>query len=164
MHIKSIPLLVCLFIALHCNAQTSNDIFAKNTTATNRIKEYRSLVNNSINKNLSLPLTDSTEDNWQDAFSASELLRYHTPWVDGRIRKGFDSIQSRSLTFQRSFLELIYTNYSKAFIPQVVSFLNYTENSKLFAMLGNFKFSLFSSSLLLKFFNVQVDYCPMMTV
>jgi len=125
----------CLFcFCNHSNAQTGEIPTASFTTEQNRTKEFRNLVSNSINKNLSLPLTDSTEENWQAAFYALELLQFKPAWVEGKIRQGFDSIGKRSLPFQRAFLELTYTNYHSEFIPQVAGLLKQTNNPKLFAM------------------------------
>jgi hypothetical protein len=121
-------------LCLKLSAQTEDVPYASNTTAENRAKEYRNLVNNSINNNLSLTLTDSTEENWQAAFYALELIQYRSPWVDGRIRLAFDSVKERSIPFQRAFLELIYANYQKEFIPRILAFANKTYNTKLFAM------------------------------
>ncbi|HQW84432.1 MAG TPA: hypothetical protein PK987_08230 [Ferruginibacter sp.] len=119
-------------------AQSENIPVALFTTQQNRIKEYRNLVNNSINKNLSLPLSDTTEEFWQDAFSALELLQYHSPWVDGSIRLAFDSLEKRSIIFQRSFLELVFANYPQQYASQVAVFLNQTTNSRLFAMCSEY--------------------------
>ncbi|MBX2933546.1 MAG: hypothetical protein KF825_04835 [Ferruginibacter sp.] len=119
-------------------AQTGNTPVATFTTKQNRIKEYRNLLNNSIKKNLSLPLTDSTEEYWQDAFSAMELLQYHSPWIDGRVKFAFDSITIRSDEFKRAFIELVYSNYPRQFVSQVAYLLKQTTNSRLFAMCSEY--------------------------
>ena len=129
---------VFCFLSLNLTAQKDTVLYAKNTIKVNRIKDYRNLVNNSINKNLSLRLTDSTEENWEDAFMAMELIRYRSPWADKKIRSAFDSIEKRRTAFQRAFIELIYTNYPKEFIPQILSFLKQTNNPKLFAMCAEY--------------------------
>ena len=131
---KLITTFVCFCIFFNCSAQTGEIPVAANATSENRIREYRNLVNNVINKNLSLNLNDNTEENWQAAFYALELIQYRSPWVDGRIRLVFDSITERGFLFQQHFLELIYTNYKKDFISQVFSVANTTYSSKLFAM------------------------------
>jgi len=131
-------LTVSLLFGLRTTAQTDIIPYALNTTKENRIKEYRNLINNSINKNLSLSLTDSTEENWQDAFWVMELINYKSPYTDAHIRLALDSITKRSIIFQRALIELIYTNYSKEFIPQIVSFLKQTNNPKIFAMCAEY--------------------------
>lgn len=138
--LKKYATLVFLNIALYTTvlAQTDNTPVASFTTQQNRVKEYRNLVNNSINKNLSFPLSDSTEDNWQDAFYALELLQYHSPWVDSRVRLAFDSIEKRSIPFQRAFLEMVYANYPHNYVTQIADFLKQTTNSRLFAMCSEY--------------------------
>lgn len=122
------------------SAQVDNTLYVKDAIAENRTKLYQNLVNNSITKNLSLSLSDSAEDNWQDAFMALELLNYKSAWIDGRISSVFNSVNERSLGFQRAFLELVYTNYPDAFIPQIVDFIKKTDNTKLFSMCAEYLF------------------------
>ncbi len=131
---KYISCVFYLFIFLNCSAQIDTIPYAANTTKENRANEYRHLVNNSISKNLSLPLTDSTEENWEDAFYAMELINYRSPKVDAKIRSVFNSIEKRSPGFQRAYLELIYANYPKDFVPEISAFLKQTGNPKPFAM------------------------------
>lgn len=87
-----------------------------------------------------MPLTDSTEENWQDAFDAMLLLNYRTPLIDARIRSAMDSVEFTSLGFQKAILQLVYSLYSKDFESQVVSLLRHTHNPKLFAMCSEYLF------------------------
>jgi hypothetical protein len=137
---KHIISVICFFTFFNCSAQTDNIPFAKNAKSENRLTEYRNLVSNSINNNLSPDLTDSTEENWEDAFYALELINHRSPWVDNRIRSVFDSLEKRSIGFQRAYLELIYTNYPKDFVLQVAAFLQQTQSPKLFAMCSEYLF------------------------
>lgn len=138
--LKKFATLVFFIIAFNAilPAQTGNTPIATFTTKQNRIKEYRNLLNYSIKKNLSLPLTDSTEEYWQDAFLAMELLQYHSPWIDGRVKFAFDSITIRSDEFKRAFIELVYSNYPRQFVVQVAHLLKQTTNSRLFAMCSEY--------------------------
>jgi hypothetical protein len=114
-------IIVLFFLFLHCNAQNDSAVYFKGAIKEKRATQYRNIVNNLINKNLSLPLSDSTEYNWEQAFDALEILQYKSPWVDGRIRMAFDSAIKRSVVFQQSLLELMYANYPKEFnIPMIV--------------------------------------------
>ncbi len=122
-----------LFIALSffCVAAYAQVVpVYKGAVKENRANEYRNLVNNIIIQNLSLPLTDSTEENWQDAFAAMELLQYKTPWIDNRIYTAFDSIEKRSIGFQQSLLELCYANYPNNFGLEVEHILTITTDEK----------------------------------
>jgi hypothetical protein len=124
---------ILTFLCLDIAAQNDATPFAKQTTKENRAKEYRNLVDN-INSNLLLPLNDSTEENWEDAFAAMELLNYRTPFIDARVRTVMDSVEKRSTGFQRALLEMVYPLYPKDFVPQIISLAKQTNNAKLFAM------------------------------
>ena len=128
------------FICLNIQAQTEKTPYASNTTKEARAKEYKHLINNSINKNLLLTLTESTEENWQDAFDAMELLNYKTPFNDARIRSAMDSIEYRTTAFQKVILQLIYQLYPNNFVPQVATLVKETNDPKLFAMCCEYLF------------------------
>ena len=130
---KVLIVFVMIFFCLDIAAQNDAIHFAKQTTKENRAKEYRDLIGN-INSNILLPLTDSTEENWQGAFEAMELLNYRTPFIDARIRTAFDSVEKRSAGFQRSLLEMVYPLYPKDFVPQIILLAKQTSDAKLFAM------------------------------
>ncbi|MBA2249823.1 MAG: hypothetical protein H0W12_06480 [Chitinophagaceae bacterium] len=121
---------------LTINAQ--DNLYTSYTTPAARIKLFRNLVNNSINKNLSFSLNDSTEDRWAEAFSALELLLYKNNWVDEKINKAFDSLQSRSAIFQRELMELAYTNYPGIYINEISALLQETNDPKVFAMCAEY--------------------------
>ncbi len=129
-----------IFLCLNTLAQTEKPLYAANTKKEARANEYKYLVSNSIGKNLLLPLTDSTEENWQDAFDAMELLNYKTPFIDARIRSVMDSVEYRSNGFQKVILQLIYALYPNNFVPQAVSLAKQTNDPKLFAMCSEYLF------------------------
>jgi hypothetical protein len=131
---------VKLFLCSDVTAQTEDIPYASNTTKENRSKEYHNLVNYSIYRNLSLTLTDSTEENWQDAFYAMELINYRSPEVDAKVISAFDAVEKRSTGFKRAFLELVYTVYPDDFVPQILSFVKQTDNPKLFAIGSEYLF------------------------
>jgi hypothetical protein len=131
---------VCCLLSLLCCATflpaqpPANKIFVKDTRAVNRQRLYKNLLNNTITKNLSLSLADSTEENWMDAFYAMELTRYKSPWIENRIRQAFASVQERTLYFQRSLVEMLYESYPFAFESEVLQLVIGTADAKLFAM------------------------------
>ena len=104
---------------------------------TNRDKLFRNIVRNTINSNLSVPLTDSTEDKWEDAFRAIEMLHYRSPWIDKKINLAFADMPNRSASFQRALLELGYTVYPKTYNTQARDLLQKTADAKIFAMCAN---------------------------
>jgi hypothetical protein len=129
-----------IFLCLNMQAQTEKTPYAAYTTKESRTKEYKNLISNSINKNLLLDLTDSTEENWQDAFDAMELLNYRVPFVDARIHSAMDLLSGRNRGFQKAIVALVYSLYSKDFVPQILSLLKQTDDAKLFAMCSEYLF------------------------
>lgn len=124
-----------LFILLAPLSLTGfSQLYFKSTLKANREKMYRNLVQNSINKNLAVPLTDSTEETWQGAFWALELLQVKSLWINGRIDTAAEEMHSRSETFQRAALELLYSNYPGKYYQPVKLLLMQTSNAKIFAM------------------------------
>lgn len=128
--------LTILFFQFICtfNFAQSTPFVLKGALKENRQHLYRKLVNNVINKNLALPLNDSTEELWQDAFWAMELLHYRSAWTDNRIHSAFSNIQHNSQVFQRALLELAFSNYSGIFLKQIKHLMLQAKDSKIFAM------------------------------
>ena len=109
----------------------------KDTKTENRQKLYKSLVNG-INRNLSLPLADSTEENWMDAFYSMELLRFRSPWVDSKIHSAFTAIENRSGYFQHALMECIYDAYPGIFEKEVRKLFDTTADAKCFALCAGY--------------------------
>jgi hypothetical protein len=123
-----------LFLFIFSGKGFTQDIVFKDVLKENREKLFRNLVNKTIYRNLSNLPTDSTEEDWQNAFGAMELLNYKSPWIDNKVSKAMDSIQYRTIPFQRAMLECIYTNYPEKFSSQVKGLLEQTTDAKIFAM------------------------------
>ena len=104
----------------------------------NRDKLFRNIVRNTINSNLTVPLSDSSEDKWEDAFRAIEFLAYRSPWIDKKINFAFGELPGRTVSFQRSLLELGFAVYPAMFNTQVRSLLLQTSDVKVFAMCANY--------------------------
>jgi len=126
--------LIFISLLIICFHHNSAQTFSRDVLKDNRDKLYRNIVSNTINHNLSVTLTDSTEDVWQDAFGALELIHYRSPWIDKKINTAFEGIQNRTVSFQRSLLELGYANYPGIFFTQVRGLLPVTADAKIFAM------------------------------
>ena len=133
MNFKKIFFLSLFFIST-CSLLAQDNLFARYTTTENKDKIYRNLINYTINKNLSLPLNDSTEANWEDAFGALELLLFKNEAINKKIDYAFTNIQKRNFHFQRALLELAYVNYSSIYLPQANELLQHASNAKVFAM------------------------------
>ncbi len=113
-------------------------LYFKGALKANREKVHRNLVQQTINKNLSLPLTDSTEENWQSAFNAMEVLRYRNMWIDGKIIAAGQQVHQRSVGFQRAALELFYSLYPDTLYQPVKLLLMQTTDPKIFAMCAEY--------------------------
>ena len=119
-------------------AQYDAPLYTTYTTDAARAKMYERLTNYSITKNLSGPLNDSTEENWEDAFSAIEVLLYRTPFTNEKIHFAFNHISERSVDFQKSLLSLAYSDYPNVFSSQVADLLHITTDSKVFALCAEY--------------------------
>ena len=135
---KIYVLSIMMLLFCHANAQTDSAVYSKFTTAQNRAKFYSNIIKNSITKNLSLLLNDSTEENWEDAFSAMELIYYKEPWTKIKLKTAADDLKKRSTEFQRSFIELIYATGQKGYTQQVDDLFRNTVNGKVFAMAAEY--------------------------
>ena len=113
-------------------------LYFKGALKANREKVHRNLVQQTINKNLSLPLADSTEENWQSAFNAMEVLRYRNMWIDGKIIAAGQQVHQRSVGFQRAALELFYSLYPDTLYQPVKLLLMQTTDPKIFAMCAEY--------------------------
>ena len=128
-------ILLCSLLGQSLFSQPVVDIlYSKDTKAANRDRLYKSLVNNAITKNLSYSLTDSTEENWMDAFNAIELIRYKSPWIDSRVHEAFSGIEKRTDNFQKALLGMVFSNYPVEFSKEISTLLNLAVSDKVFAM------------------------------
>ncbi len=121
-----------LLLTFYSNAQSP--VYSKFASQAGRQQFMRNVLNNNILKNLQLPLSDSTEEDWQGSFWAMELLQYRQPWVLRKIDTAFMQLSQRSLAFQRALLELSYTNYPTQYSNGVTQLQAATADPKLFAM------------------------------
>jgi len=134
----SIIIIITFLSAVKIFAQDDTVPFVKDAIEVNRARTYQNIINHSITQNLTLPLTDSTEEYWQDAFYALELINFRSAWVDERVRLAFDSVEKRSTGFQRALLELAYSNYTGKFIEAADILMRKTKEPKIFAMAAEY--------------------------
>ncbi|MEP6947877.1 MAG: hypothetical protein ABI863_01320 [Ginsengibacter sp.] len=135
---KALIFFILIIISAKNFAQYGAPLYTSYTTIAERSKLYERLIKNSINKNLSISLTDSTEENWEEAFGAIEILLYKSPFSDEKVHEAFEEIGLRSIDFQKTLLELAYTNYPGVFFLQVKKLLNNTDDPKVFAMCAEY--------------------------
>ncbi|HEY9343183.1 MAG TPA: hypothetical protein VIQ23_16495 [Hanamia sp.] len=126
------------FLSYNAFAQYDAPLYTSYTTIAARAKLHDRIVKNTITKNLSTPLNDSTEEKWQEAFEAMEVFDFKTPFTEQKVRTAFDSAAIRSLSFQRALLEVAYTIYPGHFLLQTQSLLDKTFDPKIFAMCSEY--------------------------
>ena len=127
-----IPATLFFIFSTQLFGQSNRPVYSPFTTTANRAKLYAS-IKWSIN-NLSVQLNDSSEDKWMAAFNAIELIYDKSPWESARIHYAFDSINCRSIAFQRALLEMVYTIYPNQFSKEIDKLAEATLNEKIFAM------------------------------
>ncbi|MEP7251891.1 MAG: hypothetical protein ABI683_05905 [Ginsengibacter sp.] len=127
-----------LAIACRCLAQYEAPLYTSYTTKAAREKMRSRMINYTINRNLSLELNDSTEEKWEEAFGAIELMLYKSPISDKKIYEAFGKIENRSIEFQRSLIEVAYSVYPLQFNNEVDQLLTNTNDPKLFAMCAEY--------------------------
>ena len=120
-------LLLILVMGMTVQSQPAR-LLSKDVLKEKREKIYRNLVQQSIIGNLSKPLTDSTSEDWESAFSAMELIRYHSAWADQQIILAADRAFDLPASFQSSLLELLYANYPGTFTEPVQKLFQRTNN------------------------------------
>ncbi len=132
-HKRFIFCLCFSFLLNESFAQYDAPLYTSYTTTAERAKLHDRLIK-SITKNLSEPLSDSTEENWEDAFSAIEVLQFRTPFSDEKVINAVENLDQRSADFQKSLLEMIYSNYPIQFLTQVNHILYNTADTGVFAL------------------------------
>ena len=110
------------------------NFFSKATLKTEREKFLIHTIDETILKNLSFTLSNSTEKKYQSAFWAIELIQYRNVFTDSVVKNSFMNLNKRSIGFQRSFLELVYTLYKGEYFNQMETFSKQTDNPKIFAI------------------------------
>jgi hypothetical protein len=130
---KTLLILLLTGILHSISPGQQNNLYTSYTTSQSRSHLYRNLVK-VINKNLSTTLNDSTEDLWQQAFWAIELIGYRQPWIEKKVQTALDSFSSRTISFQQGLLELISNSYPGLFIHPVEEILWRSNDSKIFTI------------------------------
>ena len=131
-------LFILLFTQCTSDKFSEKDYLSEATLKSEREFFYERSVNQTINNIFQLQLNDSTEHNFQSAFWAMELIQYRSDFTDSVIKHIWNDIEQRSNSFQRAFLEVIYTLYQNEFNQEVQQFVESTDDPKLFAMCVNY--------------------------
>lgn len=120
------------------SAQYDAPLYTSYTTRSERQKLYARLVDNTIKRNLSIPLSDSTEDRWMDAFDGIQLLVYKNNFIKDKLGEAIDQVSRRSKDFQEALVETLYAVYPKDFSRNLSVLLTTTASFKLFALCAEY--------------------------
>jgi hypothetical protein len=116
-----------------------DSVFSKFTIESNQLANYRSLVNDSIQKSISLPISDAvSEQKWAAAFAAMESIQYKSPWINNRLQEAAASLSNKSIDFQQSFLELMYSMYPFEFTVAVKNTMEQTAEARIFMLCAEY--------------------------
>ena len=131
---KFITVVILLCIYINGFAQYDAPLYARYTTAAARSKMNERVIKNTITNNFQYSLSDSTEDYWIDALNAIQVFNFKTPFTEQRIDLAFDSISSRSPSFQRALIEAAFSLYPEKYEARMLAFLPKTNDPKIFAI------------------------------
>jgi hypothetical protein len=138
--LKYMALPALLFFSPDIFSQNNITPFFKDAIKEKRVKVHNNIINNLIVKNLSVPLSDSTEEDWQGAFYAIQVIQYNEPWITEKIKIAFEVPQKRSTGFQSSLLELVYSLYPAEFLTEVIELAKQTKQPKILAACAEYIF------------------------
>ncbi len=109
----------------------------RETRQPQRDRLHRSLLQG-INRGLSLPLADSTEEVWRDALYNLELLQYRSPWAEQRLHSVAADMPYRSVDLQRAYAEALYALYPRGFEPEQRGLFRAATDARLMAIAGEY--------------------------
>jgi hypothetical protein len=130
-------ILSLIFFIFYCSASFSQynpEFYLRPTETAERQKTHDRLVENVIRKNFALPLDSTTEENWEGAMNAMEVVSYHDAMTWKKMQEAMSNLAFQSLTFQRHALEAAYTVYPGDFIHEATDLIRSTADPKIFAM------------------------------
>ncbi|MEO6136820.1 MAG: hypothetical protein ABIP35_16820 [Ginsengibacter sp.] len=131
---KFITLVISLSLYFNGFAQYEAPLYTRYTTGVARSKMHERVIKNTITNNFSYSISDSTEEYWMDALNAIQVFNFKTPFTQQRIDLAFDSINSRSSSFQRALIEAAYSLYPEKYETSILAFLPKTNDPRIFAI------------------------------
>lgn len=115
-------------------AQYNPQFYMRATEASEREKTHQRIIQNVILKNLSFPLTEETEENWEGAMNAMEVVQYKDAFTWQKIQDAMSALPFQSISFQRHTLEAAYAVYPGDFVHEASALMKVTTDPKIFAM------------------------------
>lgn len=133
-HTRKILCIIAFLISLQSQAQYNPQFYLRATESSEREKTHERIINNVILKNLSLPLSEETEENWEGAFNAMEVISYQDAFTWQKMQEAMTNMPFQSITFQRYTLEAAYVVYPGVFVSEAKNLLQVTTDPKIFSM------------------------------
>ncbi len=129
----------CLIIFLFCisivgKSQYNAPFYLSSTETAERAKMHDRIIKNVIHKNLETPLSEETEESWEGAFNAMEVVDYHNTFTWQKMQEAMMALPFHSVTFQRYTLEAAYALYPGRFIHEATALMRTTTDPKIFSM------------------------------
>lgn len=115
-------------------SQYSPQFYLKSTEAAAQQKTHERIIENVIKKNFSLALDTTTEENWEGAMNAMEVVAYQDGSTWQKMQEAMSNLAFHSLTFQRYALEAAYAVYPGSFIEEARALIRSTTDPRIFAM------------------------------
>lgn len=132
--IKTVSLLILVF-TITLSAQKSKDpVISEFTKKTEQQKFLEDLRNRVIKENFSLPLSKSTEEKWEQAFWAVQLILDKSDSTLSKVKFALSTFPVRGAGFIRSALQAAYTLFPDTLSTEVRAIFDSTLNTKLFTM------------------------------
>lgn len=119
-------------------------LHAQGTVFPGAFKEKRAalkktLIENNIIKNLSLPLNRANEEAWQDAFNTINLTKYEPQFVKNKISEAVKYLPKAGREYKKELLQLINSDFPLTYHAQIFSlFKNTGDDHLLLAMAANY--------------------------
>ncbi len=120
-----------LLVVISADAQpTSSYFFASKQCRDSVADRLRTIIHQTIQ----LPSNEVTEAKWTSACWAMELMSHRPAEMQGLIPQHLQQLPKESASFQRSYLEMVYTLYPGLFYKEVQSILPVLTHEKVRAM------------------------------
>lgn len=102
--------------------------------SSERSEQERVLRDEAIRKTFSGSLTPETAPDWETAFWAMELMQVKDAIVFGAVKRSYAHLNTLSPSFQRAWMEVVYTLFPSEFLTEMSEIANRTKHEKMFAM------------------------------
>ena len=131
-------ILICLFISTSfcLAAQPAALRFTDGTTA--KRNAFNNKIIDGIQNTLTLSFDSANDSKWQSTFYNIGLIQYKPTAVSIKITEAANVLTNKNIEFQKSFINLINSNYPSLYKKQITDVFFSTTDAKLLAMAANY--------------------------